>query len=191
VTIVGRANLWVKGSPRARKIYEKLSKIKSSQKHRKPKGLITIRRKDLFWADDKEIEILSNSPLVNEKNIYELLLTIDKFVEIARKNESDYCIDVWLTSEFGKQLRSIWYQVGGKSFRVVRKTKYYDTNFPDKWAYLYFTQEYLNFLDWKEEESASLDEVFEIDDEENYKKQLGEFCSKYPPPEKYQDQIVK
>lgn len=109
-------------APRAKKIYEKFNKLKLSKKYRMPKGLILLRRKDLFWADDKEIEVLSDSPLVNEKNIYELLRTIDKFVEIARNNESDFCFDVWLTSELGKQLRSIWYQVGGKYFRLVNKT---------------------------------------------------------------------
>ena len=178
-------------APRAKKIYEKLNKIKSSKKYRKPKGLTLLRRKDLFWADDKEIEILSDSPLVNEKNIYDLLLALNKFVEIARINESDFCIDVWLTSEQGKQLRSIWYQVGGKYFRLVRKTKYYDTSSHDKWAYLYFTQEYLDFLNWREEENASLDEIWELDNKEEYKKNIREFCSKYPPPERYREEIIK
>ena len=179
-------------APRAKKIYEKLSRIKLlSKTNRKPKGLILLRRKDLFWADDKEIEILSDSPLVNEKNIYDLLKIIDKFVEIARNNESDFCFDVWLTSEEGKKLRSIWYQVAGKYFRLVRKTKYYDTNSPDKWAYLYFNQEYLDFLAWQEKENESLDEIWELENKEELKEKLQEFCAIYPPSEKYLDDMMK
>jgi hypothetical protein len=179
-------------APRAKKIYEKLSRIKLlSKTNRKPTGLILLRRKDLFWADDKEIEILSDSPLVNEKNIYDLLKIIDKFVEIARNNESDFCFDVWLTSEEGKKLRSIWYQVAGKYFRLVRKTKYYDTNSPDKWAYLYFNQEYLDFLAWQEKENESLDEIWELENKEELKEKLQEFCAIYPPSEKYLDDMMK
>jgi hypothetical protein len=177
-------------APRVKKIYEELNKIKLSKKQRKPKGLITVRRKDLFWADDKGIEILTDSPLVDEKNIYFVLKSLDKFVEIARNNESDFCFDVWLTSEESKKLKSIWYQVGGKYFRLVKKTKYYETNSPDKWAYLYFTQEYLDFLIWKDKESDALDEIWELENKDEYKEKLKEYCAKYPPPERYRDEIL-
>jgi len=177
-------------APRVKKIYEKLNKIKFSRNQRKPKGLVTVRRKDLFWADDKEIEILTNSPLVDEKNIFFVLKNIDEFVERARSNESDFCFDVWLTREESKKLKSIWYQVGGKYFRLVKKTEYYETNSPEKWAYLYFTQEYLDFLDWQDKESPALDEIWEIENKDEYEKKLKEYCAKYPPPEKYRDEIL-
>jgi len=73
----------------------------------------------------------------------------------------------------------------------MRKTKYYETNSPDKWAWVYFSQEYMDFLEWREEKSQYLESIWEIEDENEHKKRLNEFCSKYPPPEKYKDQILK
>lgn len=178
-------------APRAIRIYEKLKKIRISKRGRKPKDLKLIRRLNLFWADDGEIEVLSNSPLVTEKNIYELLSTLDKFLEIAKRDNCDYCFDVWMTREFGKQIRSIWYQVGGKYFRLIRKTKYYVSNSPEKWAWVYFSQEYFDFLLWKEKEVLALEAIWDIEDEIEYKNKLREFCSKYPPLLKYRDQILK
>ena len=178
-------------APRAIKIYNALKKIKKSKSSRKPKNLTLIRRLDLFWADDFAIEVLTSSNLVTEKNIYEILKSLDKFLEIAQRDNTDFCFDVWLTSELGKQIRSIWYQVAGKYFRIVRKTKYYETSSPDKWAWVYFSHEYMDFLEWREEKSQYLESIWEIEDENEHKKRLNEFCSKYPPPEKYKDQILK
>jgi len=177
-------------APRAIKIYEKLKKIQKSKSSRKPSNLKHIKRLDLFWADDGAIEVLTSSSLVTEKNNYEILKSLDRFLEIARRDDSDFCFDVWMTSEFGKQLRSIWYQVAGKYFRIVRKTKYYDSKSPDKWAWVYFSQESLDFLEWRKEESQYLESIGEIEDETEHKKLLNKFCKKYPPPEKYKDQIL-
>ena len=74
---------------------------------------------------------------------------------------------------------------------MVNKTKYYDTNSPDKWAYLYFNKEYLDFLVWKEKENESLDEIWDIENKEELNNKLQEFCDKYPPPERYRDEILK
>jgi hypothetical protein len=178
-------------APRAAKIYERLVRIKCLKAGRKPKDLKFIRTRDLFWVEDRGIEVFSNSPLVTEDNINELLAQLEKFLEIAKRDDCDYCFDVWLTNELRKQIRSLWYHVGDKYFRLIKKTKYYDNSSPEKWAWVYFTKEFLEFLAWKEEEEIAFESVWDIEDDKEYRKRLKKLCLKYPPPLKFRDQILR
>lgn len=195
-------------APRAREIYESLSKSteitvnNDYEENRKitlrqfrtrikpPQNLKKIQTQDLFWAGDKKIEIYSESSVISEKDTYELIRTLERFTEVALEYEDDYCFDVWLTKELKLQLKSLWYSVNSNFFKPIKSTKYYDNQPYDKWAYVYFTKYYLTFLSWRDEVNEFMEAIFDIEDDKEQKTQLRKFCSLFPPPESYASEIL-
>ena len=194
-------------APRARKLFNQLSKntkyyvqhkheeneiaIKPFRTRINPKvNLRTILNDDLFWAKDKKIEILTELDPVSDVNAYEIMGLIDTYAKESLEDNSDYCIDVWLPKELSVQIKSIWHNIDGQYFKVVKKTKYYDSKSPDKWAYVYFTKHYIGFLKWREEVDECLAEIFNIDDEDIRKEQLRKFCAIFPPPDEYANDML-
>jgi len=196
-------------APRARKLYDQFrSTTKCSVKteyeethdivlkhfktrFKAPHNLHSIQTEDLFWAKDKKIKIFSDSQYLTDKNAYEVLKALKTYTNVARQHNSDYCIDVWLTKELAIQLKSVWYCVDGNYFKTVRKTEYYDSDSPDKWAYVYFTSHYLKFFIWRDEINDFLEKIFEIDDGDEHKKLLRKFCTVFPPPEEYAHEMLE
>lgn len=196
-------------APRARQLYAELSssaeitvendynennKIILKQfktRIKEPQGLQKIQTKDLFWADDGKIEIFSASKSINNKNIHELLKGLETYTNVALRHGSDYCIDVWLTNELKIQLKNLWYCVNGSFFKPVKKTAFYDSRSSEKWAYVYFTKHYMNFLSWRDRINEYMEKIFEIEDAETQKKELRKFCAVFPPPERYALEMLK
>lgn len=158
---------------------------------RPPENLTLIRSDDLFWAKDRKIEIFTDSDTISTDNAHDIMMAIEAYTKVAINNDSDYCIDVWLTKEFKSQIKSIWYCVNGQYFNLVKKTKYYDSSSPDKWAYVYFTKHYLGFLKWQDEIDEFMEKIFDIEDSDEHNNQLRKFCTIFPPPEEYAQDMLK
>ena len=196
-------------APRARKEYEKLCSAttvklqddydeehklelkKFKTRIKKIPRLIKIRTEDLFWVEDEKIEVFTELPSIDRSDAYEVLKLLDIYTNMALKDGSDYCIDVWLPSEMRKQLKSIWFSVDGSFFKPVKKTAYYDSKSPEKWAYVYFTKHYIKFLKWRDEINEIMEQIFEIEDANKHKQELRKFCAVFPPPERYFAEIIK
>lgn len=87
-------------APRAQKYIDKIVRKKITKRKRKdkvensresekvvriqkPSRLKIVHHNDLFWGDDKKIEVLSSSKFVTEDNILEILPHIQSFGETA------------------------------------------------------------------------------------------------------------
>ncbi|MDD2853663.1 MAG: HNH endonuclease domain-containing protein [Desulfuromonadaceae bacterium] len=186
-------------APRAQKIYEKISnkiqyqvKIddeletislrKFKTRISPPSNLNTLKSKDLFWVDDNKILLLSSITDLSNEEIYDIDREIETYTELALNNEADYCINVWLPPEKSAKFKSIWYSVDGCFLKLVKKVEYYEKDSPEKWAYLYFTNQYMNFVKWQNETNECLEKIFELSDSDEYDKQLKRFCSYFPRP---------
>lgn len=182
-------------APRAQKIFEKMNKNiqlrvgdeeevkvitlkKFKTKVSPPSDLAAIKNKDLFWVKDHKITVLTSLVESTDLDPYEIDRNIEICTKSATDNECDYCNEIWLTPKEATKLKSIWYNVDGQSFKVIKSIKYYD----DLWAYVYFTRQYLQFVRWKEEINDALEQIFQIEDHDNYDKQLKRFCRYFPRP---------
>jgi len=186
-------------APRAQKIFEKISnniqyqvKIdgefetitlrKFKTKISPPSDLKPLRNRDLFWVEDNKIILLSSAIGFSNEEIYDIEREIKFYTDLALKNEADYCFDVWLPPDKAAKFKSIWYSIDGCFLKLVKKIEYYEKNSPDKWAYLYFTNQYMNFVKWQNETNEYLEKIFELSDSDEYEKQLKRFFAHFPRP---------
>lgn len=186
-------------APRAQKIFEKISnkiqyqvKIddeletislrKFKTRISPPSNLNILKSKDLFWVEDNKILLLSSITDLSIEEIYDIDREIETYTELALKNEADYCFDVWLPPEKSAKFKSIWYSVDGSFLKLVKKVQYYEKESPEKWAYLHFTSQYMNFVKWQNETNECLENIFELSDSDEYEKQLKRFCAYFPRP---------
>ena len=186
-------------APRAQKIFEKISNniqyqvkidgefetftLKKFKTRISPTNdLKPLRNRDLFWVEDNKIILLSSAIGLSNEEIYDIEREIKFYTDLALKNEVDYCFDVWLPPDKATIFKSIWYSVDGCFLKLVKKVEYYEKDSPDKWAYLYFTNQYMNFVKWQNETNECLEKIFELSDSDEYEKQLKRFCAYFPRP---------
>jgi hypothetical protein len=151
-----------------------------------PEELKLLWEEDLIWVHDKQVRVLLPSEILNsmsDDDKYLLKKSFNIFSKFAIENDSDFCFDAEVTRNLTKQLRNLWFDVRGNYFKPVQKIRYYDgvSHLKWKWAYVYFTQHYINFLDWKTALSNCLEDIFEIEDD-SYHKKLEYFCKLFPSP---------
>jgi hypothetical protein len=151
-------------------------------KGRRPTGLRCVGYKNRFWANDKGIIILTNSPLVNEDNLREILRAIEKYIEIARDNSSTFCDDAWLTQEFADQIKSLWYETESTLLKLVNKTTYYQKKSSERWGTICFSERYFAFLEMLDKEYEEFDEMTNDAEERTYDEYMKVLYKKYPPP---------
>jgi hypothetical protein len=144
---------------------------------------------DLFWAKDNKIEYLTDYPEMTITESFNIIRRIETYTNNSYEN-GEYCMDVLILDKIANQLKSIWLKIDGQYLKVINKVSCYDNSFPDEWAYIYFTKKYLEFIRWRKKTEECLEEIFNIDDYDESKKQLRNFCLIFPPPEEYADQIT-
>lgn len=178
-----------------RKLEELRRKNKRIFRGKRPKGLVCVGWKDLFWCGDRGIKILTNSTLVTTENIYEIRKAIDKYTEIAREHSITFCDDAWLTKDFVKQIKSLWYEIDNRLIKIVEKAILYGKKPLAKWGdwgTIYFNSEYIAFLEEMDKVYAE-DEEVDYDNEAEYDEYMKTIYEKFQPPEhlrkKWEDEI--
>lgn len=170
------------------RVMRKLEELKCKSKRiskktirlKKSKNLVCVGLKDLYWGCDSAIKILANSELVTVENFLEIGRLIDKYTEIAIKHSNTFCDDAWLTKDFIKQIKSLWYEVNNRLIKLVDKAIFYEEKSFEGWGTIYFNNEYIAFIKELKAEDERYNEYCDIDKEDEYWETIYE---KFPPPQ--------
>ncbi len=161
-----RMEKFIRDHYRKKKHKRKKERIKSSlkkassinrsySKQRLPK-LTLVYHRDLFWANDNKMEVLSSSKKVTSANIEKILPFLENEAESAFQAGADYTFDIWLTSEYIQQISSLWVRAKEKCFKLIDNILPYDDVELGCYGSIYFSSEYLELLNWQEEKFQEL-----------------------------------
>lgn len=179
-------------APRVMKKINELNKIKSSKLIDANKIQFIFSR-DLFWAGDKGIRVLSSDDSLTLTEAIEITDSLIDFLNESCLNGTSVYDDAFLSVGMLKKYKSIYFEIGPHLFKVIGRSKYYNSSSRHitRWTSLHFTKSlYKLWIVLHRDQHDIFDNLNNVTFGK-YKKIFEGVCNKYPPPEKHWDKLLK